>query len=72
MISIAKAAANPAGHYSRPDATRLMLNKTPGDCVINFTMPGTVVVEEPVEKTEQAARAAQRDAKAGKKSSALS
>ena len=47
MISLAKAAADPAGHYSRPDAARLMLNKTPGDRVINFTMPDTVVVEEP-------------------------
>ncbi|MEM9971189.1 MAG: carbon-nitrogen hydrolase family protein [Pseudomonadota bacterium] len=28
MIAYAKAAADPAGHYSRPDVTRLMLNKT--------------------------------------------
>src|SRR6266700_2231032 len=30
MISVAKAAADPAGHYARPDVTRLLLNKRPG------------------------------------------
>jgi nitrilase len=34
MISLAKAAADPAGHYSRPDDTRLLLDKTPGDRVV--------------------------------------
>jgi aliphatic nitrilase len=34
MISLAKAAADPAGHYSRPDVTRLLLNRTPGDRVV--------------------------------------
>jgi len=27
MISLAKAAADPSGHYSRPDVTQLLLNK---------------------------------------------
>ncbi len=35
MISLAKAAADPAGHYARPDVTRLLLDKTPGDRVVS-------------------------------------
>ena len=34
MISLAKAAADPAGHYARPDVTRLLFDKTPGDRVV--------------------------------------
>ncbi|MCL4184005.1 MAG: carbon-nitrogen hydrolase family protein [Burkholderiaceae bacterium] len=34
MISLAKAAADPAGHYARPDVTRLLLDTTPGDRVV--------------------------------------
>ncbi len=34
MISLAKAAADPAGHYARPDVTQLLLDKTPGDRVV--------------------------------------
>jgi aliphatic nitrilase len=37
MISLAKAAADPAGHYARPDVTQLLLNKTPGDRVVSRT-----------------------------------
>ncbi|WP_130289631.1 carbon-nitrogen hydrolase family protein [Pseudonocardia sediminis] len=40
LISLAKAAADPTGHYSRPDVTRLLLNKTPGDRVVPFSTPG--------------------------------
>ncbi|MBW0093287.1 carbon-nitrogen hydrolase family protein [Pseudonocardia sp. KRD-184] len=43
MISLAKAAADPAGHYSRPDVTRLLLNTTPGDRVVPFSAPGVEV-----------------------------
>lgn len=39
LISLAKA-ADPARHYSRPDVTRLLLNKTPGDRVVPFSAPG--------------------------------
>ena len=39
MISLAKAAADPAGHYARPDVTRLLLNKTPGDRVVARAAP---------------------------------
>ena len=43
MISLAKAAADPAGHYARPDVTRLLLNKTPGDRVVPFKAPGVEI-----------------------------
>lgn len=43
MISLAKAAADPAGHYARPDVTRLLLNRTPGDRVVSQVMPGMTV-----------------------------
>jgi len=34
VIALSKAAADPAGHYARPDVTRLLLDKTPGDRVV--------------------------------------
>ena len=40
MISLAKAAADPAGHYARPDVTRLILDKTPGDRVVTRRRAG--------------------------------
>jgi len=46
MISLAKAAADPAGHYSRPDVTRLLLNRTPGDRVVGFAAPGVEIEGE--------------------------
>jgi len=39
LISLAKAAADPAGHYSRPDVTRLLLDRTPGDRVVQRVPP---------------------------------
>ena len=33
MISVAKAAADPAGHYARPDVTRLLFNNRPANRV---------------------------------------
>jgi aliphatic nitrilase len=35
MIAVAKAAADPAGHYSRPDVTRLWFNSRPSRPVIH-------------------------------------
>lgn len=46
MISLAKAAADPAGHYSRPDVTRLWLDKTPGDRVLIRQQRATTEVED--------------------------
>jgi nitrilase len=40
MISLAKAAADAAGHQARPDVTRLLLNKTPGDRVVSHAPVG--------------------------------
>ncbi|MEM8813083.1 MAG: carbon-nitrogen hydrolase family protein, partial [Pseudomonadota bacterium] len=36
MISVAKAAADPVGHYSRPDVVRLMLNRNAAPRVVAF------------------------------------
>jgi aliphatic nitrilase len=47
VISLSKSAADPAGHYARPDVTRLLLNKTPGDRVISHLLPGMVVADQP-------------------------
>ncbi|MCH6164990.1 carbon-nitrogen hydrolase family protein [Pseudonocardia alaniniphila] len=46
LISLAKAVADPAGHYARPDVTRLLLNKTPGDRVVPFVAPGVEIEED--------------------------
>lgn len=46
MISLAKAAADPAGHYARPDVTRLLLDKTPGDRVVSRAFAGRAQVEQ--------------------------
>jgi nitrilase len=37
MISIAKAAYDPSGHYSRGDVVRLMVNRNPRHATVNFT-----------------------------------
>ena len=47
LISLAKSAADPAGHYSRPDVTRLLFNKTPGDRVVSQALPGMAIGGEP-------------------------
>ena len=39
MISVAKAAADPAGHYARPDVTRLLFNNRPAHRVETMALP---------------------------------
>src|SRR5215216_784304 len=39
MIGVAKNAADRAGHYSRPDVTRLLLNTTRANRVEHFSLP---------------------------------
>ena len=34
MITLAKAAADPSGHYARPDVTQLLFNRTPRRAVV--------------------------------------
>jgi aliphatic nitrilase len=66
MISLAKAAADPAGHYSRPDVTRLLLDKTPGDRVV---LRQRAAPEAPAAETaEPAQRAAETAAGAARRS----
>lgn len=45
MIAYAKAAADPAGHYSRPDVTRLMLNSKPQRPVMAFDETAGILSE---------------------------
>ncbi|MEO7007555.1 MAG: carbon-nitrogen hydrolase family protein [Caldimonas sp.] len=56
LIALAKAAADPAGHYARPDVTRLMLNRTPGNRVVGFSAPASEV-RRSVEEVAPPARA---------------
>lgn len=42
-ISIAKNAADPAGHYSRPDVLRLLFNNKPARRVEHFSLPQDVL-----------------------------
>jgi aliphatic nitrilase len=45
-IGVAKNAADPAGHYSRPDVTRLLFNNKPAKRVEHFSLPVDVVDPE--------------------------
>jgi aliphatic nitrilase len=47
MISVAKAAADPVGHYSRPDVVRLMLDTSRRRPVVNFEQGQRAAAVEP-------------------------
>ncbi len=65
LISLAKAAADPAGHYARPDVTRLLLDKTPGDRVVSHRRQAQeVAVRDAAEPAARAAAKAPDDADA--------
>ncbi|MFK7997320.1 MAG: carbon-nitrogen hydrolase family protein [Granulosicoccus sp.] len=55
MIAYAKAAADPAGHYSRPDVTRLMLNNTRQRPVMAFDETAGVIKENEESETHMPA-----------------
>jgi aliphatic nitrilase len=44
LISLAKAAADPAGHYGRPDVTRLLLDTSRHECVVRIGAAETPAV----------------------------
>jgi len=58
MIALAKAAADPAGHYSRPDVTRLLLNSRPAPRVEGMGTRFEVVGGEGAEPPKPAKDAA--------------
>lgn len=61
FISIAKSAADPAGHYSRPDVTRLLLNTTPNPRVEHFSTLMHDISSSRVETPAAVAAVAQTD-----------
>jgi aliphatic nitrilase len=51
VISLAKSAADPVGHYSRPDVTRLLLNRLPSERVVTH-IPQSTVISAPSKSPE--------------------
>ena len=46
-IGVAKNAADPAGHYSRPDVVRLLFNNKPARRVESFSLPHELMEASP-------------------------
>jgi nitrilase len=51
-IGVAKNAADPAGHYSRPDVTRLLFNNKPARRVEHFSLPTDSEAEQALNQAE--------------------
>jgi len=49
-IAIAKAAADPAGHYARPDVTKLLLNNQPNEPVV-YQTPAVTAEEDQIDNS---------------------
>lgn len=58
MIGVAKQAADPAGHYARPDVTRLLFNNQPARRVEYFTsdFDGRMAGDLPVDREQKLVR----------------
>ncbi|MZR31629.1 carbon-nitrogen hydrolase family protein [Sneathiella litorea] len=54
MIAYAKSAADPVGHYSRPDVLRLMFNSRPNPVVMNFDEGEKLAVREDTQDADAA------------------
>ncbi|WP_419906530.1 carbon-nitrogen hydrolase family protein [Hoeflea sp.] len=63
-IAVAKSAADPAGHYARPDVFRLMFNDQPAPAVVNFS-DGGKAVDDGVEAAAEEQVATLNEAAAG-------
>jgi aliphatic nitrilase len=55
VISIAKSSADPVGHYSRPDVTRLLFNPNPAPPVQYMKTPMTAVESSEAKEVEEEA-----------------
>lgn len=59
MIAVAKAAADPAGHYSRPDVTRLMLNSKSQRPVMAFDETAGIATDVEAGEVDEIVEAAE-------------
>lgn len=55
LIAIAKSAADPVGHYSRPDVLRLLINRAPNPVVVDRAFPTMPAFADADELTAAAA-----------------